>query len=365
MYLKAKWVPYVLLVLLFLFVMLLLVHEANRVFMFCSDDLLLRFGESKAGTFEAMAINDDSSGSYRLDVKKGNNSSSYDLEPNAYQTVGFNYGSGNYTITLLRKGDKANKNSSRYTEAGKVTVNANMNGIGSGDTVANTNVVPIKPTVSATASATTYDAVWELRSYTHPQGKTIDYWINVPKGATSGMPIVLFLHGDGEMGNANAVKNLKQVQFMHGSKDFISLAPVGANRDWVSDDVQITLKGLLDKYISEYEIDTSRVYIWGFSRGAIGTWGMVDRYGSFFTAAVPISCGSNGSIKADNFKYTKVFALAGSQESKYISSMRSIVDKIVKAGGSAKFETVAGQSHQTISANFPYNEVIDNWLLKQ
>lgn len=364
MYFKAKWVPYVLSVLLFLFAVLLLVHEANRVFMFSSDDLLLRFGESRAGTFEAMAINDDSNANYRLDVKKGNNNVSYDLEPNAYQTVGFNYGSGDYTITLLRKGDKANKDNGRYAEAGKVTVNANMSGI-TPNTTTNTNVVFVNPTVPTTTTTTTYDAVWELRSYTHPQGKTIDYWINVPKGATSGMPIVLFLHGDGEMGRADAVKNLKQVQFMHGSKDFISLAPVGTNRNWVSDDVQITLKGLLDKYISEYEIDTSRVYIWGFSRGAIGTWSMVERYGSFFTAAVPISCGSNGSIKADNFKYTKIFALAGGQESGYISTMRSIVNKIVKAGGSAKFETVAGQSHQTISANFPYNEVIDNWLLKQ
>jgi predicted peptidase len=354
---KAKWVPYVLSILLFLFLMILVVHDANKVYMFSADKLELRFGESEAGTFEATVFDENSDNSYRLEVKKGNKSDRYDLKPNIYQTFGFNYGSGDYEITLYRKGDKSS--------IGKVTVNVDASGI---KPYAGTNTqADAKPTKKPSTTNTSYDAVWELRSYTHPEGKKINYWINVPEGATSGMPIVLFLHGDGEMGSSKAVKNLKPVQFMHESKDYISLAPVGVNSDWTSNKIQQTLKGLLDKYISEYEIDTSRVYIWGFSRGAIGTWGMVERYGSFFTAAVPISCGSNSgsSIKTDNFMNTKVFALAGSKESGYIRSMQAIVNKIVDAGGTAKFETVAGQSHHSITANFPYSEVINDWLLKQ
>ena len=224
-----------------------------------------------------------------------------------------------------------------------------------------------KSVITTVDKSVKYDAVWEMRSYTHTNNKTINYWINVPEGATSGMPIVIFLHGDSEMGRAKKVSKLRQVRYMRESKDFIGIAPVGENRDWTSDRVQQALKGLIDECIAKYQIDTNRVYIWGFSRGSIGTWGMVERYGSFFKAAVPISCGSyNGSsVKAENFVDTKIYALAGSKESKYVRQMRSIVNMIVKAGGSAKFETIEGQTHSTMSKNFPYTEVIDNWLLLQ
>ena len=361
---KAKWLPYVIAVTAFLFLMLLAVHEANRVFSFSDGDLVLRFGESKAGTFEAMVIDDNPKVKCRLYIEKDKHKDVYELKPNVYQTFGFNYGSGNYKITLYRKDKK-------YVQVGQVTVNATVNGMSPYYTTAKSVKTNEKTDTGAVIrtvdTSVSYDAVWELRTYTHSNGKSISYWINVPEGATSGMPIVLFLHGDGEMGKANKVAKLKQVEYMRKSKDFISIAPVGTNSDWTSDKTQQALKGLLDECIAKYNIDTSRVYIWGFSRGAIGTWAMVERYGSFFAAAVPISCGSNSgsSIKAESFSGTKVYALAGSKESKYVRLMKSIVKKITDAGGSAKFEAVAGQSHSTISANFPYAEVIDNWLLLQ
>ena len=273
MYIKARWVPYILVVLGFLFMMILLVYDANRVDIAPTEDISVGRNELK------------------LD----------------------------------------------------------------------------KPVFTTVDTSVKYDAVWEMRRYTHTNGKKVNYWINVPEGATSGMPIVVFLHGDSEMGKPNRVAKLKQVRYMRESTDFIGIAPVGENRDWTSDRVQQAVKGLIDECIAKYQIDTNRVYIWGFSRGSIGTWGMVERYGSFFRAAVPISCGSyNGSsVKTENFVDTKIYALAGSKESKYVKQMKSIVNMIVKAGGSAKFETVEGQTHSTMSRNFPYAEVIDNWLLLQ
>lgn len=366
MLIKARWFPYVMAVLVFLFAMLLMVHETTKVYTFSAGELVLRFGESKAGTFEAAVFNDDPNLSCKLYVQKGKQKTCYELKPNVYKTCSFNYGSGDYDLTLYRQ-DKSAKKDSGYVKVGNVTVNACVEGIVLPTSVGAmaTLTTPATNTVTTVDTSVSYDAVWEMREYTHTNGKTIKYWINVPKGATSGMPIVMFLHGDGEMGKANAVAKLKQVQYMRESTGFIGIAPVGENSDWISDKTQQALKGLLDECISKYKIDTSRVYIWGFSQGAIGTWGMVDRYGSFFAAAVPVSCGSRGSIKAESFLSTKVYALAGSQESGYISKMKAIVDKIVTAGGEAKFESVAGQNHHTITANFPYEKVIDEWLLLQ
>ena len=242
--------------------------------------------------------------------------------------------------------------------AGDVTVNATVKVSKSAGTGEDPG--PTQPPAGGTEK---YDAVFEKRTY-----DTMDYWFNVPEGATDNMALVVFLHGDGEMGNVNAVKNLKPTQYIHTSKDFIGIAPVGKRNssgvgDWSSSKVQERVKGLIDQVVKDYKINTSRIYIWGFSRGAIGTWEMVSRYGSFFKAAVPVSC--CGTVKTENYKSTKVYALAGSKESNYVSCMQSKVNAINSAGGSAQFKAVQGQSHSTITANFPYDEVIRDWLLKQ
>jgi len=364
MLIKERWLPYVILTLVVLFAIVLVTHEANRVYVHAADELLLRFGESKAGTFEAAVINDDPNVHYQFYIEKGGNSSHYDLEPNVYQTFSFTQGNGDYKVTLYQRGDKANK---KNVKAGEATIRTTVSTFVAGansQPAAVPDTLVVRPVADTSVS---YESAWELRSYTHSNGKTIDYWINIPEGATSGMPVLLFLHGDSEMGRPKAVAKLRQVKYMRESKKYIAIAPVGNNRDWTSDKIQEALKGLLDDNIAKYQIDTSRIYIWGFSRGSIGTWGMVERYGSYFKAAVPISCGSyNGStIKAESFSNTKVYALAGSKETRYIRQMQAIVNKIVEAGGTAKFETVAGQTHKTMSKNFPYVEVIDNWLLKQ
>ena len=212
-----------------------------------------------------------------------------------------------------------------------------------------------------------YSATFEKRNYTHSNGKSYDYWINVPEGATNNMPILIFLHGDGEMNNANKVKNLGQVQHIKSGKGYIGIAPVGKNRDvdWASSASQAAIKGLIEKVAADFKSDKSKIYIWGFSRGAIGTWQLVNNNPGYFRAAVPVSCCAKISITPANFKNTRVYALAGSAESDYISCMRSNVNKITAAGGVATFETVSGANHSTITGKFPYSKVIDNWLLKQ
>jgi len=230
-------------------------------------------------------------------------------------------------------------------------------------TVTAKNGVKSTLTVTVEPNVTKYSAVFEQRRYKAPNGHEFDYILNVPEGATSNMPLLIFLHGDGEVGRPSAVKNLKQVQYAHSNKKFIFLAPVTTVTDWTAEKIQVGLKSLIDKYITDYKINTKKVYLIGFSRGAIGTWTMVNRYPDLFAATVPVSC--CGNVTASKYKTTKVYALAGGYESNYIGCMKSNVSAINSAGGSAKFETVPNQSHSTITGAFPYSEVIDNWLLKQ
>ena len=218
--------------------------------------------------------------------------------------------------------------------------------------------------ITVEPNETKYEKTQKRLKYNHSNGQSFDYWLNVPEGATSGMPLMIFLHGDGEVNRPAAVKNLKQVKYMMSSKKFISLAPVTKTTDWSSSKIQIGLKGLIDKTINDYKSDKKRIYVWGFSRGAIGTWNIVNRYPNFFAAASPISCCAGGT-HAKNFKTTKIWALVGGQESSYKSCMKSLVNKINNAGGSAKYTELAGQTHGSMSGAIKYKDVIDNWMLKQ
>ena len=205
-----------------------------------------------------------------------------------------------------------------------------------------------------------YDRKHALLDYTAPSGGTMQYWLNVPEGATDGMPLIIFLHGSGEVGSTTGVASLPQVTNMESlsnSKKFISVAPVATANAWVSG----TVKGLVGEVANEYKVNLNKIYIWGFSLGGVGTWSTVNSYPDYFAAAIPIS-GCPYNVNAANFAKVKLRAIAGGQESAQTSCMQSFVNQINAAGGSATMETAPGQSHVTISRALDYDELF-NWML--
>lgn len=191
------------------------------------------------------------------------------------------------------------------------------------------------------------------------------YWLNIPENATDGMPLVVFLHGSGERGSSKAVKNLPQTKYiMDPSRPYIAIAPVlEKNSTWTGSSVQSSIKKVIDKTVSDYKIDTSRIYLIGFSLGSSGAWRMVNSYPDLFAAAVPISGRESGS-KETNFKHTKIHAAAGSSEGSLPKDMQKFVDKINKAGGSATMTVYPGKNHSGMQHKIDYDEIF-NWLLKQ
>ena len=204
--------------------------------------------------------------------------------------------------------------------------------------------------------------------YSHTGGISIQYWLNIPDSARDGMPLVIFLHGDGEINRPDALKKLKPVNFItseYSGKPFIFIAPITTSADWISSLRVISLKGLIDKIIKDYKIDSNNIYIMGISRGAIGTWNMVDKYPNFFRAAVPISCCQYNDNKPENFLHTKILAISGNVgengDAYYNKCMTYFVGDINKVGGNAEKKTYYGQTHSTITAAVDYNEVL-SWM---
>ena len=210
-----------------------------------------------------------------------------------------------------------------------------------------------------TTTSANFSPRLESKSYTELES----YWINIPSGAHSGMPLVVFLHGDGEFGSASGAKNLPQSKAMLKRSDFISLIPVGikGKKYWPSS----TVKGLIDKIVQEFQIDKKRIYIMGFSRGGLGTWSIADKYPGFFAAAVPMSTCFSSGLSASNFKNTRLRAYMGSKDDRCggAKSIKSFVQKVSNLGGTAEYKIISGADHSQTSGKINYSDLFD-WLLK-
>ena len=198
----------------------------------------------------------------------------------------------------------------------------------------------------------------------------LDYWEFIPNNPTTNMPIVIFLHGDGEVSNINAVKN---IGFIRGSKaiygddyPYIILQPNRRSQRWQVDTVMTTLKELIDETCDKYLCDTDHIIITGMSGGAVGVWNMVSKYGDYFSCAVPVSC--PGYVKVESYKNVPVRAFVGGAADDYNTyhgSMYANVQSLKNAGLNATLEVIKGGTHgSTYHTVYSTPEVVE-WMLEQ
>ena len=195
----------------------------------------------------------------------------------------------------------------------------------------------------------------------------------IPPNATTDLPLIVFLHGDGENGCISCLESLQITKYIKSKKayeieDFIYIAVLRPESGYASSYNTTNIKKVIDHVVEQYEIDKDRIYISGFSGGSIITWAMVNSYPNYFAAAIPVSCGAYGSISPNNFKTTPVWSMAGtsgSNESRYNREMASFVRKINDAGGNAKHDTLSGESHGSMQGKVYNNIEIYKWLLSK
>lgn len=198
----------------------------------------------------------------------------------------------------------------------------------------------------------------------------LDYWEFIPNNATTNMPLVIFLHGDGETSNINAVKN---IGFIKGSKNlygddypYIIIQPNRRSQRWQVDSVMTTLKELIDETCDKYLCDTDHIIITGMSGGAVGVWSMVSKYGDYFSCAVPVSC--PGYVKPESYKNVPVRAFVGGAAddyNTYYGSMAANVNQLKNAGMNATLEIIKGGTHSSTYHTVYSTQEVVNWMLEQ
>jgi len=110
-------------------------------------------------------------------------------------------------------------------------------------------------------------------------------------------PLIVFLHGAGEVNKD--VRILRKLDIFHYANGtvptsdfpFIVVSPITPKYGWDSQRVVRFLDEFLKDNRYRYNIDTSRIYLTGFSMGGFGTFSVACDYPDRFTAIVPLAGG--------------------------------------------------------------------------
>ena len=133
---------------------------------------------------------------------------------------------------------------------------------------------------------------------TELEGRTYVWQVFVPaavlSGAETNPPVILFLHGAGQLGS----DGVRQTEIglpavLRERPDFPALvvmpqSPRGAW--WGTPEIERLALAALDAAVAEFGGDPDRTYLTGLSLGGYGTWAFAYRYPERFAALVPV-CG--------------------------------------------------------------------------
>ena len=114
-------------------------------------------------------------------------------------------------------------------------------------------------------------------------------------------------------------------------------------------------------------VDRDKIILTGHSLGSIGTWFMLSKYGDFFSAAVPISCGCDEPIVHERIAEVPIRAFCGDAdelEIKYKGGMERIYYFVLAAGGDIEFTVMYGRNHANTTTE-PYTRELFEWMLEQ
>jgi len=145
-----------------------------------------------------------------------------------------------------------------------------------------------------------------------------NYLLHLPRGYNDfcERPLIVFLHGAGEVNkDARVLQQLDIFHYANGTVPtndfpFIVVSPVTPKHGWDSQRIIIFLDEFLRDNRYRYNIDTSRIYLTGFSMGGFGTFRVACDYPDRFTAIVPLAGGGNPE-KAEKLLTVPIWAFHG------------------------------------------------------
>jgi len=225
----------------------------------------------------------------------------------------------------------------------------------------------------------------KFEARTHKSDWVMPYRLFRPE-ASGKVPLVMFLHGSGGLGD----DNLKQIGLgnIFGTRVWLLpenqkrfpcyVAVPQTDRGWIrydfsqqpakelpgfGDGTRLALE-VVDGLCHEFAIDERRIYVMGQSMGGAGAWNMIANRPQFFAAAA-ICCGGispdDGTASID----TPLWNFHGdSDKTVPVSSSRDRIAARRKAGGHPLYTEYAGVDHNVWEWAFTEPEVV-KWVFSQ
>ncbi len=185
------------------------------------------------------------------------------------------------------------------------------------------------------------------QTFKDPQnGNQLPYCLYLPDEYTQSKkyPVILFLHGAGEIGSDNTLQlnNIKNMFTYNADYIAQSILICPQTPEWWSldresyGDEKGTLSSaihLLKEVQNKYSCDENRIYLTGLSMGSFATWSVLEKYGDIFAAAVPV-CGGGNEMMASAYVDIPIVMYHGTADPtvSFVGSQRTY-DAIVAAGG--------------------------------
>lgn len=180
-------------------------------------------------------------------------------------------------------------------------------------------------------------------------------------------PLLLYLHSADARGQ-NLQKVIQEglpAILRAGTKlPFIVIAPLCSSDEWWDSRWSVeNLNVLLDELFEKYSVDTSRVYLTGWSMGGAGAWRLSSDYPKRFAAVAPV-CGKAQLKYVEHLRNTPVWAFHGARDMIVpVSESQKMIDALKNIGGEARLTIYPDTDHETWQQTYSDPQFYE-WLLE-
>jgi predicted peptidase len=199
----------------------------------------------------------------------------------------------------------------------------------------------------------------------------LNYLLHIPEGYGTEIgkkwPLIVFLHGLKQRGNKiSVIAHVGLPKMITALRDFpfFVISPQCPLRTfWDRPKTAVKVKETIDRVVGDYDIDTGRLYLTGYSMGGYGTWYIAALYPDLFAAIIPI-CGGGNVETAKKIAHIPTWVFHGKKDSVVsIKKSYKMVDALEIAGSkSLKYTFYPRHGHNCCDATYSNTQVY-KWML--
>lgn len=200
-----------------------------------------------------------------------------------------------------------------------------------------------------------------------------DMTLQYRKATISGLgdkaSLVIYLHGGSSKGDDNETQmqepsiNTISTWLSDNKLKAIMIVPqCPQDKAWTGS-MQDAIVRLIQTYIDQGMVDTSRIYILGGSMGGTGTWNIISKHPELFAAAMPVA-GNPTGLDAEAVSATPLFTVMGTADKLMkISNVENFLKKMDNYNAEYMFDLEEGWTHEDVCKNSYTGERLD-WIFR-